>query len=282
MKKKMKNLINISTLVLLTVIVIFIPILFNKKDNLEISNQVRNQNPNSVCKVEDIYYDSLQTAINDNSDNSVLEIIKDINEEIKINNRLMTIEGNNHKITASYLTDNLGIININDSTISIRNLLFEGNDKATTGIFSSSSSLYLENVEFNNFISDGTRLPGGVGLYFLNEKAKSNILEIKDNLFKNFSFSAIYVDNKNKNENEIIPIINLDITSSKFEPVIEEPLIGIVMIGNIKGSVTNNFFKNIKSDKSYAIYQNTNSNSVLYLNNQYLNVYQSIYQEIKS
>lgn len=282
MKKKMKNLINISTLVLLTVFVIFIPFLFNKKDNLEISNRVRNKNENSVCKVEDIYYDSLQTAINDNSDNSVLEIIKDINEEIKIDNRLITIEGNNHKITASSLTDNLGIMDINDSTISIRNLLFEGNSRVPTGICSSSSNLYLENVEFNNFISNSPSLPTGICLYFLNEKAKSITLEIAENDFKNFSSAAIYVDNKNKNEDEIIPMVNIDITLSEFEPFIEESLIGVVMIGNIKGSITDNLFKNLKSEKSYAIYQNTNTNSVLYLNNQYLNVYQSIYQEIKS
>lgn len=282
MKKKMKNLINISTLVLLTVFVIFIPLLFNKKDNLEISNQVRNKNQNSVCKVEDIYYDSLQTAINDNSDNSVLEIIKDINEEIQIDNRLITIEGNNHKITASSLTDNLSIMDINDSTISIRNLLFEGNSRVPTGICSSSSNLYLENVEFNNFISNSPSLPTGICLYFLNEKAKSVTLEIDGNDFKNFSSAGVYVDNKNKNEDEIIPMVNIDITLSEFEPFIEESLIGIVMIGNIKGSITNNLFKNLKSEKSYAIYQNTNTNSVLYLNNQYLNVYQSIYQEIKS
>lgn len=282
MKKKMKNLINISTLVLLTVFVIFIPLLFNKKDNLEISNRVRNKNQNSVCKVEDIYYDSLQTAINDNSDNSVLEIIKDINEEIKIDNRLITIEGNNHKISASSLTDNLSIMDINDSTISIRNLLFEGNSRVPTGICSSSSSLYLENVEFNNFISNSPSLPTGICLYFLNEKAKSITLEISGNDFKNFSSAAIYVDNKNKNEDEIIPMVNMDITLSEFEPFIEESLIGVVMIGNIKGSITDNLFKNLKSEKSYAIYQNTNTNSVLYLNNQYLNVYQSIYQEIKS
>lgn len=282
MKKKMKNLINISTLVLLTVFVIFIPFLFNKKDNLEISNRVRNKNQNSVCKVEDIYYDSLQTAINDNSDNSVLEIIKDINEEIKIDNRLITIEGNNHKITASSLTDNLGIMDINDSTISIRNLLFEGNSRVSAGICSSSSSLYLENVEFNNFISNSPSLPTGICLYFLNEKAKSITLEIAGNDFKNFSSAAIYVDNKNKNEDEIIPMVNIDITLSEFESFIEESLIGVVMIGNIKGSITDNLFKNLKSEKSYAIYQNTNTNSVLYLNNQYLNVYQSIYQEIKS
>lgn len=282
MKKKMKNLINISTLVLLTVFVIFIPFLFNKKDNLEISNRVRNKNQNSVCKVEDIYYDSLQTAINDNSDNSVLEIIKDINEEIQIDNRLITIEGNNHKITASSLTDNLSIMDINDSTISIRNLLFEGNSRVSTGICSSSSNLYLENVEFNNFISNSPSLPTGICLYFFNEKAKSITLEISGNDFKNFSSAAIYVDNKNKNEDEIIPMVNMDITLSHFEPFIEEPLIGVVMIGNIKGSITGNLFKNLKSEKSYAIYQNTNTNSVLYLNNQYLNVYQSIYQEIKS
>lgn len=282
MKKKMKNLINVFTIILLTVFVILIPILFNKKENLDISSKIRNKNENSVCRVEDIYYDSLQTAINDNSDNSVFEIIADINEQIKISNRLITIEGNNHKIMVNDLTDNLGIIDVNDSTISIRNLNFEGNEKVKTGLYISSSDLYLENVKFNDFISDEEKLPKGMGIYFLNEKAKSNILLIKESSFSNFSSAAIYVDNKNKNEDEIIPVVRVNILTSVFEPITTEPSIGLVIMGNVKGSITKNYFKNMNVKKSYAIYQNTSSDSIFYANNNYFNVYQSIYQEIKN
>ncbi len=282
MKKKMKNLISTFIVVLLTIFAISIPTLLNKKTKYQIDEKIITKTKDSVCRVEDIYYNSLQEAINSNSDNSVIEIISDINETIKITSRAITIEGNGYKISANKTNNNLGVIDIKDSTVCLRNMDVEGNGELVqTGLHISSSNIYLENIQITNFTTMVEELPKGIGVYFLNENTESTLLFIKNSVFKKYSSAAIFIDNKNKIQDEIIPIVNIEITDSLFEPLSVGSSIGLIMIGNIKGGVTNNEFKNMKFEKSYGIYQNTDKDAIFYSDNYFYNVYQSIYQQIK-
>ncbi len=282
MKKKMKNLISTFIVILLTIFAISIPTLLNKKTQYEIDEKIITKDKNSVCVVEDIYYNSLQEAINSNADNSVIEIISDITESVKITSRSITIEGNGFKINAKKAVNNLGVIDIKDSTICLRNIMIDGNNEFDqTGLHISSSNIYLENVQIVNFASKVEELPKGISVYFLNENSESTLLFIKNSVFKKYSTAAIFIDNKNKVQNEIIPTVNIEITGSLFEPIPDVSSIGLIMIGNVKGGVTNNEFKNMKFEKSYGIYQNTDKDAIFYSDNYFYDVYQSIYQQIK-
>lgn len=290
MKKKMKNIIITLTVILLTCFTILIPNLIknNIDDVIDNDNEKNGKTINSVCKVRDIYYDSLQNAINNNPDNLVYELVNDVNEPIRIVNRSLTIDGNNYKIECEDLKDNLGIIDVRNSTLNLKNVCIKGNTNVKNGLYVTSSNVEIENVIIKDFINNNEKMPNGVGIYFLNEKVKSVNFKISNAYFENCSAYSVFIDNKSENKDEIIPIIRLKIVSSKFINNLLNSNIFLVLIGNIEGNVNNNIFKNKEllnvddEKKNYAIYQNTRFNKITYLNNEISSDYKSIYQQINS
>lgn len=288
MKKKMKNIIITLTVILLTCFTILIPNLIKNNIDDVIDNEVNGKTINSVCKVRDIYYDSLQNAINNNPDNLVYELVNDVNEPIRIVNRSLTIDGNNYKIECEALKDNLGIIDVRNSTLNLKNVCIKGNINVKNGLYVTSSNLEIENVIVKDFINNNEKMPNGVGIYFLNEKVKSVNFKISNAYIENCSAYSVFVDNKSENKDEIIPIIRLKIVSSKFINNLLNSNIFLVLIGNIEGNVNNNVFRNKEllnvddENKNYAIYQNTRFNKITYLNNEISSDYKSIYQQINS
>lgn len=288
MKKKMKNIINTLTVILLTYFTILIPNLVKNQKDDEINNGINGKKLNSVCKVRDIYYDSLQNAINNNPDNLVYELVNDVNEPIRIVNRSLTIDGNNFKIQCDDLKDNLGIIDVKNSTLNLRNICIKGNTNVKNGLYVTSSNVEIENVIVKDFIDNNEKMPNGVGIYFLNEKIKSVNFKITNAYFENCSAYSVFVDNKGENKDEIIPVIRLKIVSTKFINNLLNPNTFLVLIGNIEGNVNDNIFRNKEilniddEKKNYAIYQNTRFNKITYLNNEISCDYRSIYQQINS
>lgn len=287
MKKKMKNIISTLTLILLTSFAIFIPNLVKKNMSQVADEKISQKTSNSVCKVRNIYYDSLQTAIDNNPDNLVYELIANITEQLNIINRSLTIEGNNFEICSSAFDNSLGIINIKDSTVNLRNVKLSGEENICTGIYVTSSNLSLENVILNGFNTDNEKMPNGVGIYILNEKTRSVMIKIDNCYFKNCCAYSIFITNKSENKDEIIPVIRLKVNSSSFFNDYSNDNIFIALIGNIVGDITGNSFMsselNIDDElKSYAVYQNTSYNTITYLNNYFSSDYKSIYQQIKT
>lgn len=287
MKKKMKNIISTLTLILLTSFAIFIPGFIKKNKSHVVDEKISQKTSNSVCKVRNIYYDSLQTAIDNNPDNLVYELIADINEQLNIINRSLTIEGNNFEIYSSVLENSLGIVNIKDSTINLRNVKLSGTGNVCTGIYVTSSNLSLDNVILNGFSTDNEKMPNGAGIYILNEKTRSVMIKIDNCCFKNCSNYSLFVTNKSENKDEIIPIIRLKVSSSSFFNDYSNDNIFIALIGNIVGDITDNSFMSSKLNiddglKSYAVYQNTTYNTITYLNNYFSSDYKSIYRQIKT
>lgn len=282
MEKKLKNMLQTMILLILTSSVIIALFLLGKNEKRENSNKISKKEETSVCKVNNNYYGSLLDALANNSDNSVIEIIKDINEPIKIVNRNLTIEGNNHKIEIiEKWSDFLGVIEIIDSNITIKNLKIVASENLLdTGIYITGSNIYLDNIIIRNCICEKEMLTRGVCIYYVNDKTESSSIEIRNSKFENYSRSALYIENKNKNQDEIVSEIKLMITNNFFEPIKKGSTIGIIVIGKVIGAITNNEFKNMLVEKSYAIYQNTDENQISYQGNFFNQVYQSIYQQI--
>ncbi len=287
MKKKMKNIISTLTLILLTSFAIFIPGFFKKNKSHVADEKISQKTSNSVCKVRNIYYDSLQTAIDNNPDNLVYELIANINEQLNIINRSLTIEGNNFEICPSVMDNNLGIVNIKDSTVNLRNVKLIGTRNVCTGIYVTSSNLSLENVILNGFNTDNKKMSNGVGIYVLNEKTRSVMIKIDNCCFKNCSSYSLFVTNKSENKDEIIPVIRLKINFSSFLNDYSSDNIFIALIGNIVGDITDNSFMSSELNiddglKNYDVYQNTSYNTITYSNNSFSSDYKSIYQQIKT
>lgn len=280
MNKGMKNITSFIVLILLTILIIVLPN-FIKKENNVIDKNISNKTDKSVCKVRNIYYDSLQAAINNNPDNLVYELVDDVKETIKVVNRSLTIDGNNHKIYNNVLENNLSIIDVKNSTLNLKNIEICGNKKTKIGMYITSSNIELENVKIENFISDEEKFPNGCGVYLVNEKTKSILLRINNSFFKNCSSYSLFVDNKSENKDEIIPVIRIKIDNSFFVNDNDFVNIFIAMIGNIEGTINMNKFESMNKE-NYAIYQNTKYNKITYANNLFFNDFKCIFQQIKS
>lgn len=241
-----------------------------------------------VCQVKGKYYVSIQTAIDENMNNILIEILKDTSETIYISNRYLTIKGNDHTLNLpikSQSEDHLGVINIVDSEIIIENLTIIGNKENKvigTGVMAKDSTISFRNVTISNFGNDEMTLDEnfGFGLHLINTKVQSVKISISDSQFNNLGYCAIYLENYAKKQGDINPTIKTEISDSLFLGINNSqlPQIAILLLGNIAGVINNCQFRDFNSIEydSYGIYYHLSSNTLTLYENTFVNINKNI------
>lgn len=227
-------------------------------------------------------------------DDLTIEVIKDIEEEIVVKRRTITIIGNGHEIKSSVSTktDKQAVITVIDSDLKLIDLTIKGVDISKTkigcGIKAIDSSVSLEKVQIKDFTTTTkmmNELPFGIGFYICNTKTSKCQIDIKNTIFSNIYYNFIHIENLSEQKGDIVPAIRIKLEQNHLIGNFnnEEPQIGIILMGNVMGSISNTIFENFTCQKnsSYGIYMYLQQNQITLNNNQFLAVQKSIYQQFK-
>lgn len=231
-------------------------------------------------------YDSLQLALDNARNSDTIDIRSDLTESVKITNKTVTINGNNHTITSPTFTNTLinttkAIISIDEGTLNIRNLKIDGKANidasfANIGIYAVSSSITLENVIIDNINHQQNQLnkyPYGTGIYIVNDSEVIKDIKLTNVKINNFHQTGVYINNRTTIE-MAVAIDQCTIKGlGQTRDICQR---GIVLLGNIKGDISNNTISDLRflgmNDKGTAILIKNEMHNLVLTNNTCVNV----------
>ncbi len=222
--------------------------------------------PGMVCTILDKQYPSLMDAINDASNNAVINLYKSITEEIIIENKNISIIGkvddvvisktNNlyNSFTSSRNVRTCGIIIIKGGTVLLENITIDGkgqikNDEQTVGIGVVDGNITMKMVKVINIYESEPDIENnnnGIGILFQNTDDNPSDIKVIDCAIANFQKGGIYFYNSNIIDGFQLEIKNTTISGTGHESI--TPQTGVLLAGSANGLIENNTFSNL----SYA------------------------------
>ncbi len=245
-----------------------------KKQEQKIIKKNEKQNE-QVVTINGRNFETLQTALDTCEESDIVNIHQDLNENIKIKNKCLTIDGRNHTIIGKENSDDMAIMDFENCIVTIRNITIDGESKIDEnvprmGIFLKNSTLYLDDVQVLNLNHEKNKwenYPKGYALYYVNDDNSEQKIYINGCKFMNFHDTAIYINNRSS-EKVWVNISENYIEGFPF--TICQKAISIK--GIVDGSIKENQLIGLTCEnKSYGIVTNKKCN-ISYDNNSFIDV----------
>lgn len=272
----MKKIIFLLMIILIPATIFFLITILNDK-NINIVEVEK-----ELVMIGDTKYNNVQDAIDASKNHEIIDIYEDITECLTIENKEITIRGNNHTLTSLPTVNKKAIIVLINSNLILNDLIVDGQSLLDESfycyaIYAINSDLFLDNVSilnFNHHEKKYNNYPNGGGIYFFVDEENKK-LDLNRVLISNYHTVGIYIINKILTEIEII-LDKIKINSPNLNQ--DNKRIGLIIDGNISGELKNSIFENINSTDgdSAAILLKTKQSNFMYYNNQFINVQNNI------
>lgn len=219
--------------------------------------------PGMVCTIGNKQYSSLMEAINDASDQSIINLFQSITEEIYIENKRIEIVGKADNViiskpnqlkntfTTSRNQKTYGIIIVKGGDVTIENVTIDGqgqvdNSQQTVGIGVIDANITLRRVKVINIYEAEVDLEAnnnGIGILIQNTDDLASSVTITNCVISNFQKGVIYFYNSNIIDGFQLEVSNNFIKGTGYQSVV--PQTGLLLAGAAMGKIENNQFSDL-------------------------------------
>lgn len=234
---------------------VFFSILIHPRELEKIKEPNIEEQP-KIVSIGSKHFNTLQQAIDASTFQDRILLHQDITENIVIEEKNITIDGNGHTIYGAQFEDTSeykmkAIIELENSSLILEHITIDGlngidENKANIGIYNNHSTLRVENTKIQNINHQKNKwlnYPYGTAIYVVNDNENEVRIEIINSVIESFHQTGIYINNRSRTS-LFLSVANVTIEGlGKTKDVCQR---GIVLFGNIEGTLEKIKLRNLQ------------------------------------